>query len=140
MYVAVSSKRDPAHAPPGCEKWFVLVNAPPLGPCFDWTQRAHEYRDCVLATLAQRGVDIRERIVVEKILTPVDLEQLTGARRGALYGASSDDLLAAFRRPPNRSREVPGFYFARGTVHPGSGMPMAMLSGAAAARKILVTC
>jgi phytoene desaturase len=140
VYVAITGKRDPTHAPPGCENWFVLVNAPPLGPRFDWAQCAGEYRDRVLATLAQRGADIRERIVVEKMLTPVDLERLTGARRGALYGASSNDPLAAFRRPPNRSREVPGLYFAGGTVHPGGGVPMAMLSGAAAARKILAAC
>lgn len=139
VYVAITAKRDPAHAPPGCENWFVLVNAPPLGPRFDWAQRAGEYRDHVLATLAQRGVDIRERIVVEKMLTPLDLERLTGARRGALYGASSNDPLAAFHRPPNRSREVPGLYFAGGAVHPGGGVPMVMLSGAAAARRILAS-
>ncbi|MCS6909753.1 MAG: phytoene desaturase family protein [Anaerolineales bacterium] len=139
VYVAITGKRDPAHALPGCENWFVLVNAPPLGPRFDWARRAGEYRDRVLATLAQRGVDIRGRIVVEKMLTPIDLERLTGARRGALYGASSNDRLAAFRRPPNRSREVPGLYFAGGTVHPGGGVPMAMLSGAAAARRILAS-
>ncbi|MGL5095176.1 MAG: phytoene desaturase family protein, partial [Planctomycetia bacterium] len=31
VYVAVTSKSDPGHAPPGCENWFVLVNAPALG-------------------------------------------------------------------------------------------------------------
>ncbi|MEZ4737452.1 MAG: phytoene desaturase family protein [Caldilineaceae bacterium] len=29
IYVAITSKSDPDHAPPGCENWFVLVNAPP---------------------------------------------------------------------------------------------------------------
>ena len=28
VYVAITSKSDPSHAPPGHENWFVLVNAP----------------------------------------------------------------------------------------------------------------
>jgi phytoene desaturase len=137
VYAAITSKRDPDHAPPGCENWFILVNAPPLGPRYDWTARAAEYRDRVLAVLAQRGLDLRESIVIEKTITPIELEALTGARRGALYGASSNSMFAAFRRPPNQSPEVRGLYLAGGTAHPGGGVPMVMLSGAAAARKIL---
>jgi phytoene desaturase len=75
--------------------------------------------------------------VIEKTITPIELEALTGARRGALYGASSNSMFAAFRRPPNQSPEVRGLYLAGGTAHPGGGVPMVMLSGAAAARKIL---
>jgi phytoene desaturase len=137
VYVAITSKREPAHAPPGCENWFVLVNAPPLGPHYDWARCASEYRDRVLTTLARRGMDVRDQIIVEKMLTPADLERLTGAWRGALYGASSNDMLAAFRRPPNQSPGIAGLYLAGGTAHPGGGVPMVMLSGAAAARKIL---
>ncbi|MGQ0600184.1 MAG: phytoene desaturase family protein [Anaerolineales bacterium] len=106
-------------------------------PQYDWTQRAAEYRDHVLATLARHGVDIRDKILVEKILTPLDIERMTAARRGALYGASSNSLFAAFRRPPNESPDVRGLYLASGTAHPGGGVPMVMLSGAAAARRIL---
>jgi phytoene desaturase len=137
VYVAITSKRDAQHAPPGCENWFVLVNAPPLGPHYDWTTRAADYRDRVLGTLARHGFDIRDKIAVERTLTPLDLERLTGTRRGALYGASSNSMFAAFRRPHNESPEVPGLYLAGGTAHPGGGVPMVMLSGAAAARRIL---
>jgi phytoene dehydrogenase-like protein len=83
VYVAITRKRDPDHAPPGCENWFVLVNAPPLGAQYDWTARAAEYRDHVLATLARRVADIRDNIVIEKIITPLEIERMTGARRGA---------------------------------------------------------
>lgn len=137
VYVAITSKRDPDHAPPGCENWFVLVNAPPLGPAWDWTARTAEYREHVLAALAARGLDVRDRLVYERVFTPLDLERLTGARRGALYGASSNSPLAAFRRPANRAPHIDGLYFAGGTAHPGGGVPMVALSGAAAARRIL---
>lgn len=137
VYVSITSKRDAAHAPPDCENWFVLVNAPPLGPRFDWATQAAAYRDRVLAVLARRGLDVRGRILTEHMLTPLDLARQTGARRGALYGAASNGMWAAFRRPANRAPEVDGLYFAGGTAHPGGGVPMVMLSGAAAARRLL---
>ncbi len=137
IYATITSRTDPADAPPDGENWFVLVNAPPLGPAWNWEEQARPYRDHILATLATRGVDVRERIEVEHCLTPVDLERRTGARRGALYGMSSNSMWSAFRRPANRARDIKGLYFAGGTAHPGGGVPMVMLSGAAAARSIL---
>lgn len=133
VYVAITSKTDPDHAPPGCENWFVLVNAPPLGPAFDWERQASAYRDRVLATLGRFGIDLTGKIRSERLITPVDLERLTGARRGALYGTSSNDRFNALRRPHNRCPDVPGLYFAGGTTHPGGGVPMVTLSGKVAA-------
>ncbi|MBK8021738.1 MAG: phytoene desaturase [Chloroflexi bacterium] len=137
IYVAITSKTDAEHAPPGCENWFVLINAPPLGQEFDWTAEGDAYRDRVLARMADFGFDVRGKIRVEHRLTPVDLERLTGARRGALYGAGSNDRFSALRRPHNRDARIGGLYYAGGTAHPGGGVPMVMLSGAAAARLLL---
>ncbi len=137
IYVAITSKTDADHAPDGCENWFVLVNAPPLGEGFDWSTDADTYRDLVLAKLESFGLDVRNRTRVEHRLTPVDLERLTGARRGALYGASSNDRWSAFRRPHNRAPDVRGLYFCGGTTHPGGGVPMVTLSGRATARMVM---
>jgi len=137
IYIAITARSDPADAPADGENWFVLVNAPALGPGWDWATQADSYCDRVLALLAERGLDIRDRIVHRRMVTPVDLEHLTGARRGALYGASSNSRWAAFRRPHNRASEVRGLYFAGGTVHPGGGVPMTLLSGAVASRLLL---
>ncbi len=129
IYVAISSKTDPDHAPPGCENWFILVNAPAVSNRYDWTTQAQTYRDQVLATLARKGIDIRGAIATEHILTPHDIATRTGAYRGALYGISSNNPLNAFRRPHNRSPHIGGLYFAGGTTHPGGGVPMVTLSG-----------
>jgi phytoene desaturase len=137
IYVAITARTDAAHAPPGCENWFVLVNAPPLGDAFDWARQGDAVRDRVLATLADFGLDVRERIRVERRLTPADLERLTGARRGALYGISSNNRFNALRRPHNRAPDVRRLYFAGGTTHPGGGVPMVTLSGQVAARLAL---
>lgn len=135
IYVAITSKTDADHAPPGHENWFVLVNAPPLddapggGERYNWQQHSAAYRDRVLEKLAAFGVDVRGHIVNERMMTPHDLAQGSGAWRGALYGASSNSPLAAFRRPHNRSSNIDGLYFVGGTTHPGGGVPMVTLSG-----------
>ncbi len=137
IYVAITSKTDAEHAPAGHENWFVLVNAPAVGAQFDWAQEAAGYRQLVLDRLAARGVDVQRRIGVERVWTPLDLASRTGAFRGALYGAGMNGLLAPFRRPPNRAREVDGLYFVGGTTHPGGGVPMVMLSGKLVSEMVL---
>ncbi len=137
IYVTATSKVDPQHAPPGCENWFVMVNAPPLGPGFDWATQGQSYRDALLAQLAAHGYNVRERIRSERWRTPEDLRAQTGAWRGALYGLSSNNPLNALRRPHNRCPDVRGLYFAGGTTHPGGGVPMVTLSGGVAARLLL---
>lgn len=137
IYAAITSKADPGDAPEGCENWFVLVNAPPLGDAYDWEKQAAAYRELVLGRLAGFGYDLRGKIRAEKMLTPVDLARMSGARRGALYGASSNNPFAAFQRPHNRAKDVKGLYFAGGTTHPGGGVPMVTLSGRVAAEMVL---
>ena len=134
VYVAITSKTDPGHAPAGHENWFVLVNAPALDKRYDWIAGRDAYRARVLDTLARFGHTLTGRIVSETIWTPLEIRDLSAAWRGALYGASPNSRWAAFRRPHNRSRDVAGLYFAGGTTHPGGGVPMVALSGAVAAR------
>lgn len=137
IYAAITSKTDPDHAPQGCTNWFILVNAPPLSPNHDWGENAAAYRDLILGRLAEHGFDLRGKIISEQVLTPVDIERMTGAERGALYGASSNNRWAAFKRPHNRAPDLGGLYFAGGTTHPGGGVPMVTLSGKVAAQLYL---
>lgn len=137
IYISITSKTDADHAPPGMENWFVLVNAPPVNDHFNWQQHTEAYRNKVLAKLAEYGIDAREHIVSEQILTPVDLERMSGAWRGALYGPSPNSRWTAFRRPHNRCPDVKGLYFAGGTTHPGGGVPMVTLSGKVAADMVI---
>ena len=137
IYLAITSKTDAGHAPEGHENWFILVNAPALSDKFDWQEEAPAYRERVLRKLAERGYDVRDRIVSETMLTPLDLESMTGAWRGALYGPSANKKFTAFLRPHNRNADIRGLYFAGGTTHPGGGVPMVVLSGRVAASMVL---
>lgn len=139
IYVAITSKTDPDHAPsPQHANWFVMVNAPALSDKFQWDDATRQrYRDLVLDKLQRFGLTIRPHILSETILTPHDLAHMNGAWQGALYGASANSKFTVFRRPHNRSRDLHGLYFAGGTTHPGGGVPMVMLSGKVAAELLM---
>jgi phytoene desaturase len=130
VYLALTCRTDPADAPAGGENWFVLVNAPPLGPGVDWRAEgvADRYRELVLDRVRAFGIEPGDP-AVSRTFTPVDLAERTGAARGALYGPSSSRAMAAFERPKNRDAAVRGLYYVGGTTHPGGGVPMVMLSG-----------
>ncbi len=137
IYVACTSKSDPTQAPPGHLNLFVLVNAPALTPSTDWPALQRQYCDNILSTLETRSLPgLRERIVHEQIITPVDFQEKYHAWQGSIYGVSSNSRQTAFRRPPNRAPGVRNLYFVGGSVHPGGGIPLVMLSARLIARII----
>ncbi|GAA5183900.1 phytoene desaturase family protein [Rugosimonospora acidiphila] len=130
--VFVTVADDPAVRPDGYESWFVLVNAAPQGPV-DWRADgvADGYADRILAVLAGRGLDVRDRILFREIRTPADLADSTLTPGGSIYGSAAHRLL----RPANRG-PVPGLYLVGGSTHPGGGLPMVTLSGRIVADRI----
>ena len=138
--VYVSAPDDRALRPDAnCEAWFVLVNAPRQvrageeeatgGRGVEWDAAGlrSTYADRVLAVMAQRGLDVRDRVLWREIRTPADLERDTGSVGGSIYGTSSNGVRAAFVRPANRS-PVPGLFLVGGSSHPGGGLPLVGLS------------
>lgn len=135
--IYVCAPEDPAMRPDADhEAWFVLVNAPRHGPV-DWTAAglAEQYADQVLSTLAQRGMDVRDRVLWREVRTPADLERRTRAPGGAIYGSSSNGARAAFSRPANQS-PIPGLFLVGGSAHPGGGLPLVGMGAEIAANLI----
>lgn len=134
VYVCASSRTDRSHAPEGGMNLFVMVNAPALDGRVDWPSTRARYRNLIIAKLERMGLDgLGASIEEEAMLTPDEFEARFHAPRGSIYGASSNDRFAAFRRPPNRSVALRGLYFAGGGAHPGGGIPLVLLSGKHAA-------
>ena len=133
IYICASSRSDPSQAPAGHENLFVLVNAPYLTEGSDWQRDAPAYRERILDVLAdytQAGLgDLRQHIVCETVLTPEDFQKKYGANQGSIYGLSSNQRMAPFTRPGNRSKEIHNLYFVGGSTHPGGGVPLVTLSG-----------
>jgi phytoene desaturase len=137
IYVACTSKSDPTQAPPGCLNLFVLVNAPALTPQANWREWQGPYRERILARLESVGLSgLRERIVFEQTITPLDFQEKYHAWRGSIYGVSSNNRMSAFLRPPNRAPGISNLYFVGGSVHPGGGIPLVLLSARLIARLI----
>ncbi len=136
IYIAITSKTDIEHAPEGCENWFVLLNMPYLIPEQIWDQEKDRMRSVVKDKLRQVGLNIDKHIEMEKIYTPVDFQDMYASNRGSIYGISSNSRTTAFKRIPNRSRILDGLYFSGGSVHPGGGIPLVVLSGKMAATLI----
>jgi phytoene desaturase len=128
VYVNITSKDVPTDAPEGKENWFVMINAPhDTGQ--DWKAIAEQLREWVIAKLNRNlETDIAPLIEKEWVMTPDIIAQRTQSYLGALYGASSNDKMAAFLRHPNFSREISNVYFCGGSVHPGGGIPLCLLS------------
>ena len=128
IYVNITSKDVPEDAHEGKENWFVMINAPhDTGQ--DWKAIAEQLREWVIAKLSRNlETDIAPLIEKECVMTPDIIAQRTQSYLGALYGASSNDKMAAFLRHPNFSREILNMYFCGGSVHPGGGIPLCLLS------------
>ena len=95
----------------------------------DWDKLILEARGNILKKLSRiLEREIEPLILCEQILDPRKIEHATGSYQGSLYGNSSNNKFAAFLRHPNFSSKINNLYFCGGSVHPGGGIPLALLS------------
>ena len=128
IYVNITSKDVPADSPESCENWFVMVNSP-FNTGQDWEKIKNNLRLNIISKLERiLKENISNNIVEERIYTPVDLESNTNSHQGSLYGISSNNKFSAFLRHPNFLKKIPNLYFCGGSVHPGGGIPLCLLS------------
>jgi len=128
VYVNITSKDVIGDAPKGSENWFVMINAPHDNDQ-DWELIKQNIRKKTIEKLNKiLKVNIEEFIEFEKVYTPKDLQQNTQSYLGSLYGSSSNNKMSAFLRHPNFSKEILNLYFCGGSVHPGGGIPLCLLS------------
>ena len=128
VYINITSKDIPKDAPEGCENWFVMVNAP-YDSEQSWDDITASLKKIIIKKINRSlNINIEEYIQVEKVYTPQTIETKTQSFKGALYGTSSNSKLSAFLRHPNFSTNLKNLYFCGGSVHPGGGIPLCMLS------------
>jgi len=127
VYINITKKFVDNDAQEGCENWFVMVNVP-YDSGQDWGIIRKELRKNILIKLSRiLKVDVERLIEEEEYLDPLRIEEKTSSYAGALYGSSSNSQTAAFFRNPNFSK-IKGLYFVGGSVHPGGGIPLCLLS------------
>lgn len=116
------------------EPLFAMINAPPLSPR-SAPLSLEATRQLFLERLSREGFELTSDHLVW-LRTPSGLAARFPASTGALYGAASNDKMAAFRRPASRVRGIRGLYFASGSGHPGGGVPLAAQAGKLAAHAL----
>lgn len=128
VYVYISAKNNPSDAPETGENWFVMINTPPDNGQ-DWAQWTQKWRTIIIDKLSLAlAMPVESFIEVENVLNPLDLGKNTAATAGSIYGLASNSQWTAFLRHANFSSQYPGLYFAGGSVHPGGGIPLCLLS------------
>ena len=124
-------------APPPRERLFLQLNALARGD-------QHRFSEAEIAAFAARtfahleacGLSVRWHPEAMAVATPADFHARFPATGGALYGRQTHGWRSSFDRPLARTA-LPGLYLAGGSTHPGAGVPMATLSGRAAAAAVV---
>jgi 1-hydroxycarotenoid 3,4-desaturase len=136
VYICAQDRSDGSgDGNPSPERFLVLVNAPPTGDePTRWTESERRRCTTAMESLLRRvGVELSPTATVQT--TPVEFEALFPGTGGSLYGPRSKGARSVLART-GAATKVPGLYLAGGSVHPGSGVPMAALSGRLAAERI----
>lgn len=128
VYINITSVYKQDDAPSGCMNWFTMINVP-NNQGQDWEKMIAEARKNIIAKVNRiLKTDLEQLIEVEEILEPRTIESKTSSAQGALYGNSSNNRFAAFLRHANFSSDIKNLYFCGGSVHPGGGIPLSLLS------------
>ncbi len=128
VYINSTSVYKPDDAPKDGMNWFTMINVP-NNQGQNWDQLIFEAKRNIIHKLNRiLKTDIEPLIEVEEILDPRKIEIKTSSAQGALYGNSSNNKFSAFLRHANYSSNIKNLYFCGGSVHPGGGIPLCLLS------------
>lgn len=137
IYISITKKTDDTHAPIGAENWFILLNMPYNSNKINWDVKKTEVRDLIIKKLKKFGFDIEDDIMFEQSITPTEMESMYLTNKGSIYGLSSNSKFSAFLRQSNRNKKIENLYHVGGSVHPGGGIPLVILSGKIASELVL---
>jgi phytoene desaturase len=132
--VSVASIGDPTRAPEGCSTLYALEPMPNLDGKLDWGRNGARYVDDLKRRVGRLGYPVDD-IVVERTFDPLDWESM-GMERGTPFSLSHTFRQTGPFRPSNIDKRVPGLVFTGSSTLPGVGVPMVLISGKLAARRV----
>ena len=140
FYVHAPARTDPSAAPTGEDTLMVLVPAGHLdgSTAQDWNALQSCARSAVLHRLASAGiVDLEQHLKFEVSYTPCDWLSIYNLAKGAAFGLSHNFMQVGYLRPQNRHHRYGNLYFVGSSTHPGTGLPMVLLSARLTTERIL---
>jgi phytoene desaturase len=141
FYVHAPARTDPSAAPTGQDSLYVLVPVGHLdeGTKQDWDARVQRARAEVLRRLAgEMGItDLEQHLKFEIVYRPETWKQRFNLEKGAAFGLSHNFMQVGYLRPSNRHARYKNLYFAGASTHPGTGLPIVLLSARLTTERIL---
>ena len=140
MDIVIPSMIDPGMAPPGKHVMSIFVQYAPYRLNGGWTDARREaFGDAVVDTVARHAPNLRRAIIGRQVLTPADIERITGLSEGNIFQGELALHQLFFMRPlPAWGRyrtPIKGYWQCGAGTHPGGGIMGA--SGRLAALEIL---
>jgi phytoene dehydrogenase-like protein len=140
MDVAIPSMIDPGMAPPGKHVMSVFVQYAPYALNGGWTDDKREaFGDGVIDTLSRYIPNLRSILLHRQVLTPLDIERITGLTEGNIFQGELALHQLFFMRPaPEWAKyrtPVRNYWQCGAGTHPGGGIMGA--SGRLAALEML---
>lgn len=133
-FVAIPSLTAPEVAPEGHHSLYLLEPVPNLEVGrINWVDEGPRLRDRMYGFLQDAGYP--DDIVTEELVTPEDWAA-QGMARGTPFALAHNLLQSGPFRPKNVDRRAPGLVFAGSGTTPGVGIPMVLISGKLAARRV----
>jgi phytoene desaturase len=140
FYVHAPARTDPTAAPAGGDTLMVLVPAGHLDDTAgqDWEMLRARARAAVLRRLAAIGIaDLDAHLRCEASYTARDWRAHYNLAKGAAFGLSHTFWQVGYLRPQNRHRRYRNLYFVGSSTHPGTGMPIVLLSARLTTERML---
>ena len=139
IYLVAPMKTDPALGPKGSEIIKILPHISVVDDGHPFTQSEYDaFKEHILDKLERLGLtDLRKHIVTEELWIPETIEEMYYSNHGAIYGVVSDKKKNKGFKTPKKSKFYDNLYFVGGSVNPGGGMPMVILSGQQVVEQIL---
>jgi len=139
IYLVAPMKTDPSQGPKGSEIIKILPHISVVDDDHPFTESEYAaFREHILDKLERLGLtDLRKHIVTEELWVPETIEEMYYSNHGAIYGVVSDKKLNKGFKTPKKSKLYNNLYFVGGSVNPGGGMPMVILSGQQVVEQVL---
>ncbi|HSL28616.1 MAG TPA: phytoene desaturase family protein [Anaerolineales bacterium] len=141
FYVHAPTRTDAAAAPAGQDTLYVLV---PVGHLDarseqDWNALIERARETVLTRLGTEmgAEDLKDHIKFEIVYHPMIWKERFNLEKGAAFGLSHNFWQVGYLRPQNRHKKYKNLYFTGASTHPGTGLPIVLLSARLTTERIL---
>ena len=127
MDIVIPSMIDPGMAPPGKHVMSIFVQYAPHSLNGGWDDSKREaFGDTVVKTLSRYAPNIESLILHRQVLTPADIERITGLTEGNIFQGELALQQLFFLRPVPRWAKyrtpIRGYWQCGAGTHPGGGI------------------